>query len=211
VARTHGWDGRPPATDEEAIERILEATRRCIEHDGARATVSDVAAELGVTRQTVYRYFESTDALLHATALQAVGPFLDRLERHLARIDDPAEAIVEGLAFTIEQLPEERYLGVLLRSGQRSTFASGISSETARAFGRLSLGERAEQWVVDGVDPRRIDELVEWNLRILQSMILDPGDAPRSPRELRAYLRRWLLPAIDSVVRAASERPSGRE
>src|SRR5262245_8330947 len=95
VARTHGWDGRPPADDEEAIERILDATRRCIERDGARATVSEVAAELGVTRQTVYRYFDSTEKLLHATAFQASGPFLDRLTRHLRKIDEPAEAVVE--------------------------------------------------------------------------------------------------------------------
>jgi AcrR family transcriptional regulator len=206
VARTHGWDGRPPATDDEAIERIVAATRRCIERDGGRATVSDVADELGVTRQTVYRYFDSTAALLYATALQAVGPFLDRLNRHVRDFDDPAEAIVEGLAFTIEQLPNELYMGVLLRTGHRSAFASGISSETARSFGRLIIGEHAERWSISGVHAQRIDELVEWNLRILQSMVLDPGEPPRTPPELRAYLRRWLLPAINDAMTGRAPR-----
>jgi AcrR family transcriptional regulator len=200
MARTHGWDGEPPASDEEAVERILAATRRCIERDGARTTVSDVAAELGVTRQTVYRYFDSTEALLHATALQAVGPFLKKLTRHVRSHTHPAEAIVEALAFTVEQLPNETYLGVLLRAGQRSAFASGISSEIPRSFGRILVGEHAEKWQLDGVDPGRIDELVEWTLRVLQSLILDPGDPPRSAKQLRAYLRRWLIPAINTAM-----------
>jgi AcrR family transcriptional regulator len=200
MARTHGWDGEPPASDDEAVERILAATRRCIDRDGARTTVSDVAVELGVTRQTVYRYFDSTDALLHATALQAVGPFLKKLTRHVRSYTDPAEAIVEALAFTVEQLPNEPYLGVLLRAGQRSAFASGISSDIPRSFGRILIGHHVEKWQLEGVDPERIDELVEWTLRVLQSMILDPGEPPRSPKQLRAYLRRWLVPAISSAM-----------
>jgi AcrR family transcriptional regulator len=198
MGRAHGWDGDPPASDEEAIERILAATRRCIERDGARTTISDVAVELGVTRQTVYRYFDGTDALLHATALQAVGPFLRRMTRHVRNITDPAEAIVEALAFTIEQLPNEIYMGVLLRAGQRSAFASGISGEISRSFGRLLVGQHAEKWHLDGISAESIDELVEWTLRVLQSMILDPGQPPRSPIDQRRYLRRWLLPAITS-------------
>jgi AcrR family transcriptional regulator len=202
MGRAHGWDGDPPTSDEAAIERILAAARRCIERDGARTTISDVAAELGVTRQTVYRYFDGTDALLHATALRAVGPFLRRMTRHVRNITDPAEAIVEALAFTIEQLPNEIYMGVLLRGGQRSAFASGISGEVRRSFGRLLIGEHAEKWHLDGISPDAIDELVEWTLRVLQSMILDPGRPSRAPKQLRDYLRRWLLPAINTNMTA---------
>jgi AcrR family transcriptional regulator len=208
MARTHGWDGDPPATDDDAIARILDAARTCIERDGARTSVSDVAAELGVTRQTVYRYFDSAEALLHATALQATGPFLRRLSRHVRNITDPAEAIVEAMAFTIEQLPNEVVMGVLLRAGQRSAFASGIASETSRSFGRLLIGEHAERWQLQGVAPERIDELVEWTLRILQSIVLDPGGVPRSRHALRAFLRRWLVPAIDAAMSTSQAEAS---
>ena len=71
--RTHGWGGQPPASDDEAIERILAATRQSIDRRGASTSITDVADTLHVTRQTVYRYFASTEDLLQATALQAAA------------------------------------------------------------------------------------------------------------------------------------------
>ena len=103
-----------PADDDEAIARILDAARHRIDRSGKDFGISDVAKDVGVTRQTVYRYFPSTEALLFATSVAEVGPFLDSLAAHLRRIHDPAEAVVEGIAHTLERLPHERYLSLLL-------------------------------------------------------------------------------------------------
>jgi hypothetical protein len=43
---------------------------------------------------------------------------------------------------------------------------------------------------------RTIDELVEFLLRIIQSVVIAPHDPPRSGAELRAYLHRWIGPAL---------------
>ena len=69
--RTHGWSGSAPASDDEAIARILDAAGKAIDARGADFSIADVARTLGVTRQTVYRYFPSTDALLVASAVHA--------------------------------------------------------------------------------------------------------------------------------------------
>ena len=63
--RTHGWSGATPADDDEAIARILDAARRRIDLSGKDFGISDVAKDVGVTRQTVYRYFPSTESLLY--------------------------------------------------------------------------------------------------------------------------------------------------
>nr|MDT0526775.1 helix-turn-helix domain-containing protein [Streptomyces sp. DSM 41633] len=81
--RTHGWSGSAPASDEEAIARILVAAGNAIDERGADFSIADVARTLGVTRQTVYRYFPSTDALLVASAVHAASDFLDRVAAHL--------------------------------------------------------------------------------------------------------------------------------
>jgi AcrR family transcriptional regulator len=71
IMRTHGWGGRPPRDDAEARDRILRTTRGRIAEVGT-TTTSEVADLLEVTRQTVYRYFATTEDLLNAAALFAV-------------------------------------------------------------------------------------------------------------------------------------------
>ena len=196
MPRRHGWGGTPPATDDEAVRRITAATRRCIDERGERVTITDVADALGVSRPTVYRYFPTTDALLDAVAFDSSRPFVARLERLLATIDDPVDAIIEGMAYAIEELPRDPYIGVRLASSRAGAFARGVTSSTARSMGRLMLDPLVTNWTELGAAPEEIDDLVEWALRVLQSLLLDPGDPPRSHTALRAYLDRWFAPAL---------------
>jgi len=68
------------------------------------------------------------------------------------------------------------------------------SSEIARS--REFLRQAHIDWAALGYDDRTVDELVEFLLRIIQSMVVAPPETPRSGAELRAYLRRWVGPAI---------------
>jgi AcrR family transcriptional regulator len=205
--RTHGWAGNPPADDDEAIRRILDATRACIDRDGPETGIVDVAREIGVTRQTVYRYYRTTEDLLRAAAFDVTAAFLDRIERHLRRRDyAPAEAVVEAIAFTLEQLPDEPYLGLLLTNERISIFTKGFTSPTAMAVGRAMIERFPIDWSEHGFDAADLDELVEHTLRITQSFVIDAGTHPRTGRALRAYLDRWLAPVV--VPRAASNQRS---
>ena len=193
----HGWRGDPPGSEAEARERIVGAAMRCVDRYGPGKTgLSDVAHELGVTRQTVYRYFAGTDELLAAVARSAADDYLDRLARHLAQVADPVEAVVEALAFTIERLPGERYLGVLLTSGRSGRFFAGVTSPEAVGFARSLLERTAVDWEEAGYGRAGLDELAEFALRVLLSLVLDPGTPARSGPALRGFLRRWAGPAI---------------
>lgn len=196
--RRHGWAGSPPADDAEARQRILAAAQRCVDQHGAmQASLSDVAAELGVTRQTVYRYYAGTDELFSVLAQVSADDFIERIVARMRPVDDPAEAVVEGLAFTIESVPGERYLALLLRAG--TAFTQGIISEVAMDFGRSLLRRTGIDWAGLGYDDEELDGLVELLLRLIQSMAVTPvapSGVVRSPAERRAYLRRWLAPAI---------------
>jgi AcrR family transcriptional regulator len=200
--RTHGWSGATPADDDEAIARILEAARRRIDQSGKDFGISDVAKDVGVTRQTVYRYFPSTDALLFATSVVEVGPFLDHLATHLRKIHDPAEAVIEGIAHTLERLPHESYLSLLLTPGKASAFSAGVTSDMAKSFGRSVLERFNVDWNSVGITDDNMNGLVEFMLRVLLSLVIDPGRPPRQGNELRAFLRRWVAPAISGLVPA---------
>ena len=47
--RSHGWAGNTPASDEEAIGRILNAADKIIDERGPAMRIADVARALGVT------------------------------------------------------------------------------------------------------------------------------------------------------------------
>lgn len=215
--RTHGWSGATPADDDEAVARILEAARRRIDQSGRDFGISDVAKDVGVTRQTVYRYFPSTEALLFATSVAEAAPFLDSLAKHVRKIHDPAEAVVEGIAHTLERLPHETYLGLLLTPGRASAFSAGVTSDMAMSFGRSLLERLDVDWTSVGITDDNMDGLVEFMLRIFQSLVIDPGRPPHHGQELRQFLRRWVAPAIKSGAtitrparRAGAKRPSSR-
>ncbi len=201
--RRHGWSGDIPVDDEEAVRRIVSAARSSIDTRGS-VSVSDVASELGVTRQTVYRYFPTLDALMAGTALSAVEGFLDRLADDLQSITDPTDAVIEGIAYTLEQLPNDRYLSLVMQPGRASAFAAGVTSETAISFGRSILERFQVDWPAAGFNGRQLDELVEFMLRTLQSFILDPGGPDRHGAELRAFLQRWVAPAVQMQHDAAA-------
>jgi AcrR family transcriptional regulator len=194
--RSHGWAGNTPASDEEAIERILDAAEKIISERGSAMRIADVARSLGVTRQTVYRYFPGTEALLVATAMRSADGFLGHLATHLKGITDPVIAMIEGVAFAIEQLPSDSHVEFLLHQRDRSRQTVSIMSDTALAFGRSMLHRFDVDWERHGFDEAGIDELSEFCLRVLHSFLVDPGKPPRSPADLRRYLTRWIGPAI---------------
>lgn len=192
--RSHGWAGNTPASDEEAIERILDAADTIVEERGSALRIADVARVLGVTRQTVYRYFPGTQALLVASAMRSADGFLDRMAAHLEGVTDPVVAMTEGLAFAIEELACDNQVEFVLN--QRRGHKVSIVSDTALAFGRSMLHRYDIDWESYGFDDAGLDELNEFSLRLLHSFLTDPGRPARSGADLRRYLTRWLGPAI---------------
>jgi AcrR family transcriptional regulator len=194
--RTHGWSGSAPATDEEAIARILEAAGRTIDAKGADFSITDVARTLGVTRQTVYRYFPGTDALLVAAAVHAATDFLDRMAAHLQGITDPQEAVAEGIATALEWLPKDKHIGLLIVPGRADAHTESVTSDVAVQFANSMLRRFDVDWAGLGFSDADLDELAEHLLRIIQSFVVDPGRPPRQGVELRDYLKRWVGSAV---------------
>lgn len=183
-----------PVDDEDANARILATAQALIvEHPDAAPTMAEVADRLSVTRQTLYRYFPSAHDLLAAAVADGVGSFLDDITGHLAHLTSPAESVVEGIAYTYEQIQQRPDLRLLFTS---SVASKEVTSPTALQLGRSILDRLPVDWAAAGYDDAELDGLVELLLRTLQSFMVDPGDPPRSPEAFRAYLRRWLGPVV---------------
>jgi AcrR family transcriptional regulator len=203
--RTRGWGGSVPASDEEAVARILSATRHTIDERGDQITLADVARTLNVTRQTIYHYFASADELLRATAQDATADFMDRLATALHGMTDPAAALIEGICLTLERLPKDPYIGLMLRASRTAAFAEQVTltNDTARVLGRSILDRLDVDW--SAFTPAAIDDILQLVLRTLQSFIMSPPAGGAT--ELRRLLSGWIGPVVAALPR--SPGPAG--
>jgi AcrR family transcriptional regulator len=194
--RSRGWAGSTPASDEEAIARILNAVDDVVAEHGPAIRLADVARKLRVTRQTVYRYFPNADALLIASAMRAVDGFIDQVAEHVRGLNDPVTAIVESVSFGIDNLAGDPQLENLLTRRHEGEAVTSLTSDTAITI-CLSVFHRFDvDWRLHGYDGTALGELAEMTLRTVQSILTDPVQPPREGIELRRFITRWLGPAI---------------
>jgi AcrR family transcriptional regulator len=200
--RTRGWGGDLPQDEAEARSRIIDAGKRCVERFGpARTRLADVASELGVTRQTVYRYFPSVNDLLAAVAETGADDFLDRMAKDLAYVSTPAQAVSETVLYCLHTLPTEPTLGLLLRVGDAELFTRHATSSQAVSLGAGMLRRLGVDWGAVGLDDDDLTELAEVVMRMLLSLMQYPTDPPRSDDELRSYLQAWIVSSRINVRR----------
>ncbi|MDG1479521.1 MAG: helix-turn-helix domain containing protein [Myxococcota bacterium] len=188
MPRRRAWSGRPPDSPAQARRVLLQAARRCIERTGlSHASLRDVAEEAGVTRQTVYRYFDSTADLFRSAAALSSDGFLERLRRQAKTQDTPEHQVTECLVFAITELPSDPHLAAMMRAPARPDVSTLLSLGFVQDDLAVLLGA--------DVNPEAIDALAELLVRLLYSFLTEPGP-PRSAAELRTSLRRWLAPVI---------------
>ncbi|WP_158014866.1 TetR/AcrR family transcriptional regulator [Mycobacterium basiliense] len=196
MARRRGWNGAPPSSDEEASQRIIDAAVKLIADTGSDVSLAQVAASLGIIRQTVYRYYPNSEALMHAAAVASVDSFLDRLTETVHGIGDPAEAMTEAVMFTLKDVVRTPHLGLLIAQPSAHTRPENLASEEAQAFGMRMLERFDVDWTAYGFDEPAKHDLVEVTLRIMLSFFVAPNEPSRSPEELRRFIKRWLGGAI---------------
>ncbi|MEU8637826.1 TetR/AcrR family transcriptional regulator [Amycolatopsis sp. NPDC048633] len=194
----HGWQGNPPGTEDEARRRIVEAATACLDRAGlAKTSLSDVAAEAGVTRQTVYRYFPSLNDILRAVALAGVEEFAGRMERHLASFGSATEVAVESVVFAVRTLPGEPHLGLLLQAGEADFFTVGVISPLAFSYGARILRNVPVDWAAVGVTTDDdLQGLAELLMRLFLSFLQYPSTPALTDDGIRALVRRWIGPAL---------------
>jgi len=71
-----------------------------------------------------------------------------------------------------------------------------VTSDVALRFARDMVGRLDVDWGAAGLGDDDLDGLAEHLLRVIQSLVIDPGRPPRRGAALRAYLRRWVGGAV---------------
>ena len=119
---------------------ILEAAARILARQGQAATISEVAAEAGVGRATLYRYYRTREQLVSALWEAALAEVDERLSA--ARLEQVA--FEEGVARVVQAIASvgEHY-AVLLREQSREELERGREVLGDRVSALLERGQES--------------------------------------------------------------------
>lgn len=171
------------------IQRILKAARELFQSNGFIGTSMDKIAERAqITKQTVYRYFESKEALFKATLeaqrLEATNGFLDALD-----LEDTTKALNTFAVGFIERHLSKSHLANI-----RLLVSEGpMVPEITRAFyavGPTRTKSRLERFFKERFDIEDARYEIEVFLSILLSMrmtVLTGLVAPPSSTKIRQH------------------------
>jgi AcrR family transcriptional regulator len=187
------WGGDSPQA-EAARSRLLEATCRCLERDGfGGASISAIAAEAGVSRQTVYRYFPGREELAIRAVFATAASLQEKIASQVALLSDPADVIVEALVMGLAGI---RSNGVLRAIWDRDAPSGTVAEIFTRPAG-IAWARQANARAIElaGWDDDFADSAMEFVLRIGLSLLIS-ASPERSDEELRAFLYRHLTPGL---------------
>jgi AcrR family transcriptional regulator len=143
--------GAPPKGEVSARERILATASELFYHEGIRAIGVDTVVERsGVSKTSLYRLFESKDALIAAVAAEQDRSFWawwDRVEGQHA--DDPRallDALLSGIAKRIgrpafrgcpflnlaTEFPEDNHPGRVVARGNKAEMQARLATIVAK-------------------------------------------------------------------------------
>lgn len=171
---------RLPPRPAPAVDRLLDATERCLARYGIRRTsMTDIARELGVARTTLYRQISSVEEGVALVASRQLHRFLDDLLAHLSGPGGASprafiDAVVGAVHFArsnpvsrrvLEDEPE--ILGSLLARDMRP-----YATQVAQALVPVVRAAR-DAGLIGGDDPLLV---AQWLVRVVAVLVVMPPE-----------------------------------
>lgn len=184
-----------PSRPDGTVDRYLDAlTQVLLRHGLERASVADVAAELGVSRMTVYRQAGNVEQMVRLLISRELHRLMETVTPAVAAAND-ADGLVDVMADVIEFLRDQPvvrkvlvdepavigtflvlHLPILLR---RTNAISGPLLETMMEDGRLARQDPAQ--------------LADWLSRVVVNTVIAPPPGP-----IRDHLSFGVRPVLEA-------------
>jgi AcrR family transcriptional regulator len=192
--------GARPGPVARTLDKALAAAQRCFVRFGLeKTTMDDIATEAGLSRATIYRYFNSKMEIAEEIGLRGVAAINASVITQIAPITDPVERLVEAIATSIEWVTQDVYMRGLLTGDMRSVmqglreYSQGIDELTRARYEPLLYAaiEAGELWA-DLV----VDEVIDWIMLVEVALITRDTPAAFGTDGLRAYLSRYVIQGL---------------
>lgn len=115
--------GRPRTVN---VQGIVDAAARVFERRGySDATLADIACEAGVSKPTIYQYFESKQRLLEIIVEKVVALLRDGVDKVVASSDSPREKLESYVRVHVESATRFRVYYLVLMADQQQLTEEG--------------------------------------------------------------------------------------
>lgn len=192
------WKAQPHGPEYDAVrQRLVDAAEHLIRNGGVGALRQDaVAARAGLARSSIYRYFDSKEALVTAAVVQSTLRIGARIQSAIGSDAGAEQLLVRGIIDALESMAADPLLHALTvptSSRAMSELANNALREGVRPLLEPVFVVAAEGGVLrPGVS---VDDALRW----LQVVTLGLMQAPSVVADLAALedlLRLMLVPAL---------------
>jgi AcrR family transcriptional regulator len=201
--RTARWAGHRAQRRAE----IVDAAIAVIEREGPGATVEQFGAEVGVTRQVLYRHFSDRADLDRAIAERAAGQLVDNLLPQLDLEGDVSTSIRAALGAYLDYIEEHLALYRFVRAHDSGVEAGAADASAVRQVKDTVAGRVAgiARGLIGGEGMERPGELLAVGVvgmadAVISHWLDSPGDCPR--HQLLDRLTLMLAGAVQAVQTA---------
>jgi AcrR family transcriptional regulator len=185
-------DWLAPHRGEVAADRILDAAEELYtQRDQASIGMNEIARAAGCSRATLYRYFESREALRTAYVHRETHRLGRAIKKQLDGIEDPRERLVASMTAALRMVRDSPALSswfAITRPPIGGELAGHSEVITALAATFVnSLGPE---------DPVVVERRARWVVRVLTSLLMYPG---QNEADERAMIEEFVVPIVTPV------------
>lgn len=180
---------------EVAVDRILDAAGELFSRkDAATVGMHEIASTAGCSRATLYRYFDSRDALYIAYVHRESQRLYRKLADQITPIVDPRERLTEGIIASLRAVRENPALASWFAAAQRPI--GGEIAEQSQVIRAIT-----EAFVISlGPDEPHVIELrARWLVRVMTSLLVFPG---RDEADERSMVEEFVVTTVLPVQQA---------
>lgn len=185
----------PPKASDELENRVVAAAYACFERFGiAKTTVEDIAKGAGVSRQTIYRYFNGKDDILDTICCREAERINQVVRSQIRRDADFAAIVTDALFIIITEGNKSTILQQIVDVPSFQALAASAKSRSHQlnlTYWKDMMARAAARG--DLASDLTLDEIVGWLLLMQGVLQFRLADGSVDPAQLHRIIQRFIV------------------